>query len=216
MSNKTVSGNLFVIAAPSGAGKTSLVKALSESIEQLKISISHTTRPIRPGEVDGQDYFFIDDSAFSQMAQEDAFLEHATVYDNQYGTSREWVQQHLSRGIDVILEIDWQGANQVRAQFPAAVLIFIAPPSLEALVDRLKRREQDDTATIARRMAIAQDEASHYGEFDYLVVNDCFDEALADLQCIVSASRLTTRVQSQKQAPLLARLLHKGRVSGNR
>lgn len=209
MLSKPVSGNLFVIAAPSGAGKTSLVKALSAANEKLQISVSHTTRDIRPGEVDGQDYFFVTPSEFDRMRAKNDFLEHATVYGNNYGTSREWVVQHLANGIDVILEIDWQGAAQVRAQFSAAISVFILPPSLPALVARLRGREQDDEATIENRMKLVQDEIKHYGEFDYLVVNDQFEEALSDLQKIVSANRLTTRLQSQKQRMLLDNLLKK-------
>ena len=210
MSNNTMpSGNLFVIAAPSGAGKTSLVKALCETVSHLSISVSHTTRPKRPGEHDGRDYFFVDESTFTKMVSEQAFLEHAVVYDNQYGTSHQWVQDQLANGVDVILEIDWQGAKQIRDQFADAVLIFILPPSLDALVNRLEKREQDDAATIARRMKIAQNEISHYGEFEYLVVNDRFEAALADLEKIVLASRLLRRVQAQKQASLLDKLLEK-------
>lgn len=203
------SGNLIVIAAPSGAGKTSLVKALSESVSQVCISISHTTRSMRPGEVEGQDYFFVSSSNFDQMISQDAFLEHATVFENAYGTSRAWVYDQLRQGIDVILEIDWQGARQIRRLFSAAVFIFIFPPSIEALKGRLQGRGQDDDQTIERRMRAAQDEMSHFDEFDYLVVNDQFDVALMDLKNIVMASRLKMGVQRVKQAALLENLLEK-------
>ncbi|OGT46861.1 MAG: guanylate kinase [Gammaproteobacteria bacterium RIFCSPHIGHO2_12_FULL_38_11] len=203
------SGNLFVIAAPSGAGKTSLVKALSESLTQFQISVSHTTRAMRPGEVDGQNYFFVDHETFDAMASKQAFLEHATVFGNHYGTSRSWVHDHLREGTDVVLEIDWQGARQIKTLFPKAVLIFILPPSMEALKLRLQTRKQDDSYTIERRMDAAQAEMSHYREFDYLVINDQFDVALRDLQHIVQAMRLKMDVQIQKQPTLLDNLLKK-------
>src|SRR3989338_7758250 len=170
----TLSGNLLVIAAPSGAGKTSLVKALSEAVPQLCISVSHTTRAMRPGEVNGQDYFFVDHPAFDAMVADHVFLEHATVFGQQYGTSREWVKNQLSQGIDVVLEIDWQGARQIKRLFPSAVLVFIFPPSMDTLMDRLRNRKQDDSDTIARRMQAAKDEMLHFREFDYIVVNDQF------------------------------------------
>lgn len=203
------SGNLIVIAAPSGAGKTSLVKALAECVSQVCISVSHTTRPMRPGEVDGQDYFFVNASVFAEMVEKNAFLEHATVYENSYGTSRVWVHEQLLQGIDVILEIDWQGAHQIKQLFPSAVLIFVLPPSIEALKGRLQNRGQDDEQTISRRMQAAQDEMNHFVEFDYLVVNDQFSTALDDLKNIVIASRLKIDVQRVKQAALLENLLKK-------
>lgn len=203
------SGNLIVIAAPSGAGKTSLVKALSESVSDVCISVSHTTRDRRPGEVEGQDYFFVSTPVFAEMIEKNAFLEHATVYGNAYGTSRDWVHTQLLQGIDVILEIDWQGAQQIKQLFPSAVLIFILPPSVEALKARLQSRGQDDEQTIVRRMQAAQDEMRHFVEFDYLVVNDQFSMALDDLKNIVIASRLKMDVQRVKQAALLENLLKK-------
>ena len=203
------SGNLLVIAAPSGAGKTSLVKALSESMSQLQISVSHTTRPMRPGEVSGQDYFFIDLNTFHQLVEKQAFLEHATVFGNEYGTSRDWVLSHLSKGIDVVLEIDWQGAQQVHRLFPQAIRIFILPPSMAVLKKRLESRGQDNADTIMKRMMAAQDEMRHFDEFDYLVVNDQFDIALRDLQHIVLGARLKTPLQRLKQAALLENLLKK-------
>lgn len=199
--------NLLVIAAPSGAGKTSLVKALAASVHDLCISISHTTRVMRPGEIDGQDYFFVDESTFQSMVNDRVFLEYATVFDRHYGTSRAWVEEQLSNNIDVVLEIDWQGARQIKTLFPSAILIFILPPSIEALMDRLRNRKQDEPETILRRMKAAKDEMAHYGEFDYLVVNDHFDVALEDLIHIVRGARLKTMVQRQKLTELLAGLL---------
>ena len=203
------SGNLIVIAAPSGAGKTSLVKALSESVSDVCISVSHTTRSMRPGEVEGQDYFFVNAATFEEMVEKNAFLEHATVFGNAYGTSRTWVHEQLLQGIDVILEIDWQGARQIKQLFPSTVMIFILPPSIEALKSRLQGRGQDDEQTIARRMQAAQDEMHHFGEFDYLVVNDQFSTALDDLNSVVIASRFKIDVQRVKQAALLENLLKK-------
>lgn len=203
------SGNLFVIAAPSGAGKTSLVKALSESLTQFQISVSHTTRAKRPGEVDGQNYFFVDHAAFDHMIEKQAFLEHATVFGNSYGTSRSWVHDHLLEGTDVVLEIDWQGARQIKTLFPKAILVYILPPSIEALQLRLQSRQQDDSYTIERRMSEARAEMSHYHEFDYLLINDVFEVALRDLQHIVLGSRLKMDVQTQKKFALLDNLLKK-------
>lgn len=202
-------GNLLVIAAPSGAGKTSLVKALSESVEQLKISVSHTTRVMRPGEINGQDYFFIDAQTFHTMTEKQDFLEHATVFGHHYGTSRAWVMNELSQGADVILEIDWQGAQQVQQLFPEAILIFILPPSMAALKTRLEMRRQDNWETIEQRMRAAQNEIHHFSEFDYLVVNDQFDHALRDLQHIVLGARLKMNLQRVKQSVLLENLLKK-------
>lgn len=204
-----VSGNLIVIAAPSGAGKTSLVRALSESVESLRISVSHTTRAVRPNEVHGQDYFFVTPAVFAEMIENNAFLEHATVFHHSYGTSRAWVLEQLANGMDVILEIDWQGARQIKQLFARAILIFILPPSLDALRDRLQSRGQDDAQTIIDRMQDAQNEMSHFGEFDYLVINDQFDAALLDLKHIILASRLKMTVQHVKQFTLLENLLKK-------
>lgn len=203
------SGNLIVIAAPSGAGKTSLVKALSQSMDGLQISVSHTTRAQRPGEVNGQDYFFIDESVFHSMSEKQAFLEYATVFGHHYGTSRQWVQDQLHAGIDVVLEIDWQGARQIYQLFPQAILIFILPPSMDALKNRLLSRKQDNADTIAKRMNAAKEEMSHYREFHFLVVNDQFDAALRDLQHIVLAARLKMNIQVTKQAVLLDNFLKK-------
>jgi guanylate kinase len=197
---KSLSGNLFVIAAPSGAGKTSLVKALLERMPELKVSVSHTTRPMRPGEQDGVDYNFVDHDTFRQMIDDNLFLEHAEVFGNFYGTSSQWVEQQLAEGVDVILEIDWQGARRVREQFPQAIGIFILPPSRQALEERLRGRGQDSDEVIATRMQAAVSEISHYGEFDYILVNDDFDTALNELQAIV-------QTRSMAQPPQLDALL---------
>jgi len=199
--------NLFVITAPSGAGKTSLVKALLENTEDICVSVSHTTRPQRPGELDGVNYHFVTQTDFLQMVAQNQFLEHAQVFDNYYGTSQHWVAQQFKKGIDVILEIDWQGALQVRKLKHDCISIFILPPSREALEQRLRQRAQDSDTVIARRMDQAIDELTHYVEFDYLVVNDQFEVALRDLQAIVRGQRLTHRIQAQRQENLLKSLL---------
>ncbi len=199
--------NLFVIAAPSGAGKTSLVKALIENTEHICVSISHTTRPIRPGEIDGINYHFVSQTQFLQMVAHNQFLEHAQVFDNYYGTSQQWVVQQLKKGVDVVLEIDWQGALQVRKLKPDCIGIFILPPSRAELEQRLRQRGQDNDTVIARRMEQAIDELTHYVEFDYLVVNQNFNTALYDLQSIVHSHRLTHRIQAVKQENLLKSLL---------
>jgi guanylate kinase len=202
--------NLFVVAAPSGAGKTTLVHALAKQLLDIHISISYTTRPPRPRDRDGVDYFFVNAQEFQAMVDKEAFLEHATIYQHQYGTAKEWVYRHLEAGQDVLLEIDWQGARQIRDLFAPAVLIFILPPSAKALHDRLVKRQQDDPDIIAYRFARAREELSHYTEFDYLVVNDHFDHALKELMAIVTAERLKDDVQKLKLLPLLADLLKKG------
>ena len=176
---------LFVVTAPSGAGKTSLVRALMEAEPDLRFSTSHTTRPRRPGEVPGRDYFFVEQAEFRRMAEASAFLEHARVFDNSYGTGREQVQSLLAAGHGVILEIDWQGARQVREAMPEAVTIFILPPSLAELERRLRGRETDSEAAIRRRLADAVADMSHWAEFDYVVVNEDFGEALGALTAIV-------------------------------
>ena len=183
-------GVLFVVSAPSGAGKTSLLKALIPSDPQLRLSVSHTTRAPRPGEQDGVHYHFVDRPQFEQMVAEGAFLEHAQVFDNLYGTAEATVRDLLAGGHDAVLEIDWQGARQVRKRFPDAVGIFIVPPSVAALRERLGGRGQDSLEVIERRMRDARRELSHYGEYDYLVVNDVFERALDDLRAIVVAERL--------------------------
>jgi len=200
-------GSLFTISAPSGAGKTSLVKALVERTDKLKVSVSHTTREMRPGEVDGVNYHFVSEGEFMRMVESASFLEHARVFSRYYGTSREWVESALNEGEDVILEIDWQGAAQVRRLLPETVSIFILPPSRATLHQRLTGRGQDKPEVIDKRMAEAKSEMSHYAEADYLVVNDNFDEAVTQLQAIVLCSRLSLVKQGERHKQLLIDLL---------
>jgi guanylate kinase len=200
-------GTLYIISAPSGAGKTSLVKALLEQDDRVCVSVSHTTRPARPGEMDGRDYMFVSLDEFDAMVGQGAFLEHAEVFANRYGTSQRWVEETLGRGMDVILEIDWQGAEQIRHQMPEAVSIFILPPSLEVLRRRLDNRGQDSEAVIDGRMAEAVSEMSHFGEFDYLLINDDFEQALRELRAIFTAQRLNIGKQRDNLEVLLERLL---------
>ncbi|MZR62917.1 guanylate kinase [Alcanivorax sp. DP30] len=200
-------GTLYIVSAPSGAGKTSLVAALVDKLAQLRPSVSHTTRPIRPGEEDGVNYHFTDRDTFVRQVEQGRFLEHAEVFGNLYGTSSDWVKQTLHGGEDVILEIDWQGAAQIRKQMPESVSIFILPPSIEVLAERLRGRDTDDEDVIQRRLDGAQDEMSHYGEFDFLIVNDDFNRALYELEAIVEARRLDTRRQSVRLEPVLENLL---------
>jgi guanylate kinase len=185
-------GQLFIVSAPSGAGKTSLVHALVGALPDITVSVSHTTRPMRPGEVQGRDYHFVDETAFAAMAERGEFLEYALVFGNRYGTSRGAVDATLAQGIDVVLEIDWQGARRVRQLKPDAVSVFIMPPSLPELRRRLERRGKDGAEVIARRMEAARREMSHFDEYQYLVVNDDFERAREDLQAIVRAARLAT------------------------
>ena len=201
------SGTLFIVSAPSGAGKTSLVKALLEAEETLCVSVSFTTRSMRPGEVDGVNYNFIDVAGFQRKIAEGLFLEYAEVFGNYYGTSRQWVEARLEQGMDVVLEIDWQGAQQVRRLMPESVGIFILPPDKATLAQRLRGRGQDSEAVIARRLEEAVAEMSHYGEFDYLVVNDDFAVALSELRAIVTARRLRTQAQRLRHRALLEDLL---------
>lgn len=198
-------GTLFIISAPSGAGKTSLVSEILMRMDNIQASISHTTRAARTGEVDGVNYHFVSQQVFQSMVTENAFLEHAQVFGNFYGTSEQWVQDTLNAGIDVILEIDWQGAEQVRQQFAQSKSIFILPPSKQALVDRLNERGQDDVEVINKRVAAATEEMSHYIEADYLVINDNFDLALEQLKSIISAQRCKMPVQGHEK--LLSDLL---------
>ena len=200
-------GTLFTVSAPSGAGKTSLVNALIRNNRDLRVSVSHTTRARRPGETDGIDYHFVDAATFQAMLGRAEFLEHAQVFGNLYGTSQQWVEQQLDAGIDVILEIDWQGAQQVKRLMPLTQAIFILPPSRATLKQRLTARGQDDSSIIAARMAEAVEEMSHYVEGDYLVVNLDFDKALAELQAIISSQRLRTSRQQVELAQLLQDLL---------
>ncbi len=208
MSNS--SGNLLIVAAPSGGGKTSLIDALLAEDERLRLSVSHTTRRPRPDEIDGRHYHFISAERFEAMVEAGEFLEHAEVFDCRYGTSRAAVEEHLTRGVDVILEIDWQGARQIRAAFGRCRSVFILPPSLEILCQRLERRATDTEAVIQRRMRDAQSEISHWDEFDYLLVNDDFDTALADLRAILRSLRLSRNYQQERHRGLLAELLGTG------
>ena len=203
----SLTGTLYTVSAPSGAGKTSLVKALIDRCAGVRVSVSHTTRDIRPGEQDGVNYHFTQEDNFLSMLQRQEFLEHARVFGNLYGTSRLWVEQELTAGTDVILEIDWQGAQQVKQLLPGTRSIFIIPPSRETLEQRLNARGQDNASVIAARMAEAVEEMSHYVDSDYLVVNQDFEEALGDLQAIVSSMRLRTARQSQILQPMLADLV---------
>ncbi len=200
-------GTLYVIAAPSGAGKTSLVRALLQELPDLKVSVSHTTRSPRPGDREGVDYQFVSTEAFQSMILDKDFLEYAKVHSHYYGTSRSWVVEELSKGVDVILEIDWQGARQIRQMMDESVSIFILPPSISELEQRLIHRQQDTPEVIAKRLAAARSEIAHYAEFDYLIVNDHFGQALGDLQHIFCTHRLSTRRQKQLEAGRLSELL---------
>ena len=206
MSQAAEQGTLYVISAPSGAGKTSLVAAMLEQDGQLCVSISHTTRPIRPGEQDGVNYHFVSRDEFEAMIARGDFLEHADVFGNYYGTSQVWVNQTLARGKDVILEIDWQGAEQIRRLMPGCVSIFIVPPSQEALEERLTGRGTDAPDVVERRLKEASEECSHALEFNFLVVNDDFTLALGDLLAIVRSQRLRMQTQQVRHAGLLLRL----------
>jgi guanylate kinase len=199
-------GNLFIITAASGAGKTSLIKALLAKDEHLKLSISHTTRNPRPGELNGVDYHFVDDATFLCMLGEAQFLESAEVHDARYGTSQSAVEVPLKVGFDVILEIDWQGAAQVRSLYPHAISIFVLPPSIEALERRLNGRGQDSAEVISKRVAAARTEMRHVGEFDYVTINDDFDVALQDITAIIRAQRLKCTVQLARYASLIQTL----------
>lgn len=202
-----MSGSLFVVTAPSGAGKTSLVRALLDCTDDLQLSISHTTRSPREGETDGVDYHYIDEARFHEMAESSDFLEYARVFGNYYGTSEIWVKDRLKQDIDILLEIDWQGAEQVRRLMPEAIGIFILPPSLEALEERLRKRGTDSEEIIVQRLSEAQQEMSHYGEADYLIFNDDFDRALEELRAVILASRVETDSQSLRQAEAIRLLL---------
>lgn len=200
-------GTLFIISAPSGAGKTSLVNAMLARTQGVTVSVSHTTRAPRPGEQQGKDYHFVDVATFTRIKDGGGFLESARVFDNYYGTSRAAVEEHLRAGRDVVLEIDWQGARQVRGLFPQAVGIFILPPSKQALRQRLMQRAQDDEQVIARRMRDAETEMSHYHEFDYLLVNDDFATALEQLITVILAQRHRTAREALRLQARLADLL---------
>lgn len=205
--NTIAKGTLYVVSAPSGAGKTSLLKAVLQKLPELKLSISHTTRPQRPGEQNGVDYHFVDQATFQKMLDEQRFLEHAEVFGNYYGTSRDWLEKQLVEGHDVILEIDWQGARQVRELMPECRGIFILPPSREELLNRLTNRGQDSDEVIAKRMAAATAEMKHYDEYDYVLINDDFELACAEMDAIFTARRLRIASQKVRQHHLIHDLL---------
>ena len=202
-----MAGRLYVVAAPSGAGKTTLVRMLLARESGVHLSISYTTRAPRPGEQNGREYHFVDVATFRAMLERADFLEWAEVHGNFYGTSRAWIAGQLAAGHDVLLEIDWQGAQQVRGAFPEAIGIFILPPSMEELTRRLNGRGTDSAEVIERRLAAAQAEMRHVGEFDYVIINDSLEQALDDLCAVVHASRLTLDGQRERHAALFARLI---------
>ncbi|EGI74223.1 MULTISPECIES: guanylate kinase [Pseudoalteromonas] len=200
-------GNLFILSAPSGAGKSSLINALLKKHADMKVSVSHTTRAPRPGEENGVHYHFASTDEFKALIAKDDFFEWAQVFDNYYGTSKQAIESQLDAGIDVFLDIDWQGAQQVREIMPSVKTIFILPPSKEELEQRLNNRGQDSAEVIASRMAKAQSETSHYNEYDYVIVNDDFETALGDIEMIVMAQRLTLKAQEERHQVLLNSLL---------
>jgi len=202
-------GTLYIVSAPSGAGKSSLIQALlkTQPLYDTQVSVSHTTRNSRPGEVDGEHYFFVSKDEFRQMIEEDAFLEYAEVFGNYYGTSKAAIERVLKSGVDVFLDIDWQGAQQIRSKLPQARSIFILPPSQEELDRRLRGRGQDSEEVIAKRMAQAVAEMEHFAEYDYLIVNDDFDLALSDLKNIIRAERLRLSRQKLRHDDLISKLL---------
>jgi len=206
--------NLFIISAPSGCGKTSLVEALIKKTKNLCVSVSHTTRLPRVDEVNGINYYFVSIDEFDEMIKKNAFVENAMVFDNHYGSSSQLIKEKLDEGVDVILEIDWQGARQVKENMPNSISIFILPPSKEALLERLQQRAQDDEITINKRMSDAQNQMQHFNEFDYLVINDDFNSALNDLNLIIcrpdkASERFTLSLseQSKKYIKLLKKLI---------
>lgn len=201
-----MSGNLFIVSAPSGAGKTSMVNALLDSHKEIALSVSYTTRAPRPGETDGKDYHFVSRDRFLQMARHGDFLESAEVYGNLYGTSQSWIKKELASGRDILLEIDWQGAAQVRNLMPQAISIFILPPSLSTLEARLKGRGQDSPEVIARRVQAAQEDISHAAEFDYVIINDRLDEALRQLSAVITSAGLRRDSQLARHASLINQL----------
>ncbi len=203
-----MTGSLFIVSAPSGAGKTTLVKMLLERDGGIQLSVSYTTRAPRPGERDGREYHFIDVPAFLAMRENGDFLESAEVHGNHYGTSRRWIVEQMAAGRDVLLEIDWQGAQQVRGLFHGSIGIFILPPSVAELERRLRGRGQDSEETIARRVAAALDEMRHVGEFDYVIINNKLPEAIEDLQTVVRATRLRTAAQLDRHRALFPFLEH--------
>ncbi|KJY84118.1 guanylate kinase [Vibrio galatheae] len=202
-------GTLYIVSAPSGAGKSSLISAMLETnpTYAMKVSVSHTTRGMRPGEQDGIHYHFVPKELFEELIEKGEFLEYAEVFGNYYGTSRVWIEDNLNKGIDVFLDIDWQGARQIREQMPLAKSLFILPPSNGELERRLNARGQDSDAVIAKRMAEAKSEISHYSEYDYVIINDDFDTALMDFKAIIRAERLKQDKQADKYKGMLTALL---------
>ena len=196
-------GNIFIVSAPSGAGKTSLVKELIARDRRTRKSISYTTRPRRPNEKDGRDYHFVDAATFQNMLESGAFLESARVHGNMYGTGQKWIEEQQMLGYDIILEIDWQGASQVRKLLPNAISVFVLPPSVDALRGRLNKRGQDSEEVIARRLAAARGEVAHVHEFDYVIINDEFDDAVEDLISIVRSTRLRLAAQLDRNQDLI-------------
>ena len=201
-----MSGNLFIVSAPSGAGKTSLVNALLTINKEIDLSVSYTSRAPRPGEIEGKDYHFISRESFLAMIENGDFLESAEVYGNLYGTSQSWIANEIANGRDIMLEIDWQGAAQVRSKFPGCISIFILPPKLQALEDRLNSRKQDSAEVIAQRIASAKEDVAHVAEFDYVIINDKLDEALQQLSAVVVATGLRCVRQLVRQHDLINQL----------
>jgi guanylate kinase len=201
-----MAGNLFIISAPSGAGKTSLVQSLLKHDPHIELSVSYTTRDPRSGEQNGKDYHFVSRETFLEMAKRGEFLESAEVYGNLYGTSQNWIRQEIARGRDILLEIDWQGATQVRRLFPDCVSIFILPPSLAALEQRLKGRGKDSDAVIAKRMAAVREDVSHVAEFNYVIINNDLNDALQELAAVVLSARLRSNQQLSRHQELINQL----------
>jgi guanylate kinase len=208
LDNKPFLGNLYVISAPSGAGKTSLVAALVKGLKGVHVSVSHTTRTARPGEHAGIHYHFISEDDFQRKIQENFFLEYAQVFEHFYGTARAWVEDQLKQGLDVILEIDWQGAARIALHMPHAIRVFILPPSLDALRARLEARRQDHADVIEQRLQGAKEEMGHYDASSYVIFNEVFEEALEDLKSIIRTHRIKTKVQKVRYAERLAQLIN--------
>lgn len=205
--------NLFIVSAPSGTGKTSLIKELIKDLDNIITSTSHTTREPRDGEIDGKDYFFVSKKKFTNLIKDNYFLEYATVFDNSYGTSKIFIKENLNKNLDIIIDIDWQGARQVKANYPEAISIFILPPSKKDLEYRLKSRNKDDDEVIIKRMKKATTEMSHFNEYDFIIINDSFDAAVQDFKSIIVANRLSLK-QQLKNKPIFDKLgLKNGKIS---